>query len=114
IPSIGAMCPDDGTAVTQKGLNRIENKIASFCTFSHFFSALPPHRYGLSVFVLLAISVASAFAAANFTALPFTDPFAPAATPGVLSYSQPSSTVVLNENLSGVTLPITRSGTSLT
>ncbi|HMJ90757.1 MAG TPA: CARDB domain-containing protein [Candidatus Acidoferrum sp.] len=47
------------------------------------------------------------FAAANFKALPFTDPFPQATTPGVMAYSQPASTVILSENNLS-TLPITR------
>jgi hypothetical protein len=61
-----------------------------------------------SVFVLALISTLGSFAAAPFKPLPYVDPFPPAATPGGTIYSQPQSSVILNENLLGVALPFTR------
>lgn len=58
--------------------------------------------------VLAIVGCISAFAAAPFKALPYTDPFPPAASPGGTTYCQPSSSVLLNENVNGVTLPFTR------
>jgi len=58
--------------------------------------------------VLALISTLSTFAAASFKPLPYSNPFPPAATPGVTTYSQPASTVILNEAVTGATLPFTR------
>ncbi|HTD65808.1 MAG TPA: right-handed parallel beta-helix repeat-containing protein, partial [Candidatus Limnocylindria bacterium] len=60
-------------------------------------------------FALAILSAASAFGAASFKPLPYSDPFPPAAIPGVTSYCQPHSSVLLNENVLGVTLPFPRS-----
>ena len=63
---------------------------------------------GAIVIVLAFVSTISAFAAASFQPLPYTDPFPPAATPGGTTFCQPQSSVILNENVNGVTLPFTR------
>src|SRR5207244_4467757 len=70
----------------------------------HFSSSL--RNFGAGLVAL--IGCISAFAAAPFKALPYTDPFPPAASPGGTTYCQPASSVLLNENLNGVTLPFTR------
>ncbi len=55
------------------------------------------------------LSSINIFAAATFEQLPYTDPFPPAGIPGSFTYSQAMSSVILNESVSGVGLPVTRS-----
>ncbi len=61
-----------------------------------------------SAFTLVIISTLNTFGAASFKSLPYTDPFPPAPMPGSTNYCQPSASVILNQNLLGVTLPLTR------
>lgn len=64
---------------------------------------------GAGLLLVACASVLGVSAAATFAPVPYTDPFAPATSPGVLTYSQPASSIIINENLLGVSLPITRS-----
>ena len=60
------------------------------------------------MFALPFIGILNIFAAASFKQLPYTDPFPPAAIPSNTVFCQPSSSVILNENLLGVSLPLNR------
>jgi hypothetical protein len=65
-------------------------------------------RRGIGI-VLAIFGTASVFGAASFSSLPYSDPFPPAAPAGSTVFSQPAGSIVLNENLNGVGLPVTRS-----
>ncbi len=80
----------------------------TFGTTAKIFSAARVFFCIAITLVVGAASVLHVSAAASFKALPYTDPFSPAATPSDLTYSQPVSSVIINENLAGIALPITR------
>lgn len=61
-----------------------------------------------SVLVLFLLATLNSSGAASFKALNSTDPFPPAANPSTTLYSQPANTVILNELVTGASLPFTR------
>jgi hypothetical protein len=105
ILQIGAVPPCTGTACVE---TKTSKKKQNSCSYS--FSCKSSSRASRTFLagIVALVGCISAFAAAPFKALPYTDPFPPAASPGGTVYSQPANSVILNENLNGVTLPFTR------